>query len=420
MAVSIEVPEDISFGYVTDHVLLAVGDGDDEDDHPDAIAAEGSVTFTPVNPNVAVHGGDATIAIQPITATVRESDGRLTYNGKAGVWLVVGDYKVRWALKGAKITDATIRVTADHTPENPLVLARQIEITPSPTVRLVVNEELYRRTEGLVEEVQGIVSDLSGTIESEIVRITSEGDYRGPSAYQVAVEEGFEGTEAEWLATLVGPEGAASTVPGPPGAVPTAADYAIVGPGRPDVPATTGGLVSAATPVGATYTSTDGAGVGAFVWRKRPDGSWAVVDGDTGWRDITGEVEYEDTPLDPWTLSYRLRDTGMTVMLRTTWLGGLGSPSIPPGTILWTPPAALEISGSPIAQGVRNGLGVTVPVVDTQTGTPKGGIVLAYRNDSGDARFCNIAVVGGTLEGRGVATLEYMHTSWPNALPGTN
>ena len=85
---------------------------------------------------------------------------------------------------------------------------------------------------------------------------------------------------------LTGPEGAASTVPGPPGAVPTAADYAIVGPGRPDVPATTGGLVTASTPIGATYTSTDGAGVGAFVWRKRPDGSWAVIDGDTGWRTL--------------------------------------------------------------------------------------------------------------------------------------
>lgn len=93
---------------------------------------------------------------------------------------------------------------------------------------------------------------------------------------------------------LTGPEGAASTVPGPPGAVPTAGDYAIVGPGRPDVPATTGGLVTASTPIGATYTSTDGAGVGAFVWRKRPDGTWAVVDGDTGWVELTQIVGLTD------------------------------------------------------------------------------------------------------------------------------
>uniref|UniRef100_UPI001C1324DF hypothetical protein n=1 Tax=Actinomyces faecalis TaxID=2722820 RepID=UPI001C1324DF len=39
-------------------------------------------------------------------------------------------------------------------------------------------------------------------------------------------------------------------------------------------------------PVGSTYVSTDGAGVGAWVWRRRPTG-WVVVDGDTGWRDVT-------------------------------------------------------------------------------------------------------------------------------------
>lgn len=36
----------------------------------------------------------------------------------------------------------------------------------------------------------------------------------GKSAYEIAVDNGFEGTEEEWLASLVGPEGP----PGPPGA----------------------------------------------------------------------------------------------------------------------------------------------------------------------------------------------------------
>lgn len=43
----------------------------------------------------------------------------------------------------------------------------------------------------------------------------------GPSAYELAVTEGFTGTEVEWLASLRGPQGepgADSTVPGPPGA----------------------------------------------------------------------------------------------------------------------------------------------------------------------------------------------------------
>lgn len=73
------------------------------------------------------------------------------------------------------------------------------------------------------------------------------------SAYIVAVQQGFEGTEAEWLATLKGepgergPAGADSTVPGPPGpkgdpgergpAGPPGADSTVPGPEGPAGPA---------------------------------------------------------------------------------------------------------------------------------------------------------------------------------------
>ncbi|MCV7708633.1 hypothetical protein M3C81_000535 [Micrococcus luteus] len=97
------------------------------------------------------------------------------------------------------------------------------------------------------------------------------------------------------LGLVAGPEGKASTVPGPPGAVPTAADYLIVGPGRPDQPATTNGTITGREPVGAEYRSTDGAGVGAFRWVKRPGGSWSVTDGDTGWRRLDGSTTYPPT-----------------------------------------------------------------------------------------------------------------------------
>ena len=87
---------------------------------------------------------------------------------------------------------------------------------------------------------------------------------------------------------LTGPP---SFVPGPPGAVPTAQDYLVAGPGRPDAPTTTGMSSAAldALPVGAEYRSTDGAGTGAWVWRKRPSG-WVVIDGDTGWVDVAGWI----------------------------------------------------------------------------------------------------------------------------------
>lgn len=60
------------------------------------------------------------------------------------------------------------------------------------------------------------------------------------------------------------------------------------GPGRPDTPTTTAGNVTGSEPVGTTYYSTDGANVGAYVWRKRPSGKWEVTDGDTGWRVLYG------------------------------------------------------------------------------------------------------------------------------------
>lgn len=64
---------------------------------------------------------------------------------------------------------------------------------------------------------------------------------------------------------------------------------ALVGAGRPDTPATlstANQTAVAAAPVGATFTSTDGAGTGAWAWVKTPTG-WEPTYADTGWRDIT-------------------------------------------------------------------------------------------------------------------------------------
>ena len=77
---------------------------------------------------------------------------------------------------------------------------------------------------------------------------------------------------------------------GAPGALTNASSYHIVGPGRPDVPSSTAGTITGNEPVGATYYSEDGAGVGAHVWRRRPGGKWEVTDGDTGLRAIGGDI----------------------------------------------------------------------------------------------------------------------------------
>lgn len=60
----------------------------------------------------------------------------------------------------------------------------------------------------------------------------------------------------------------------------------ITGSGRPDKPETTGGKVTGREPNGTFYNSTNGAGVGAYLWQKQ-NGQWTVISGDTGIRRLS-------------------------------------------------------------------------------------------------------------------------------------
>lgn len=57
----------------------------------------------------------------------------------------------------------------------------------------------------------------------------------------------------------------------------------ITGNGRPDKPETTSGKITGREPNGAFYNSTNGAGVGAYLWQKQ-NNKWIVISGDTGSR----------------------------------------------------------------------------------------------------------------------------------------
>lgn len=73
-----------------------------------------------------------------------------------------------------------------------------------------------------VAVLRDAVVDLAGQVEGAGSPDPSEpGDpagSNGKSAYELAVDAGFSGTVQEWLASLVGPPGPPSTTPGPPGA----------------------------------------------------------------------------------------------------------------------------------------------------------------------------------------------------------
>lgn len=55
----------------------------------------------------------------------------------------------------------------------------------------------------------------------------------------------------------------------------------ITGNGRPDKPDTTDGKITGREPNGSFYHSTNGAGVGAYLWQKQ-NNKWIVISGDTG------------------------------------------------------------------------------------------------------------------------------------------
>lgn len=60
----------------------------------------------------------------------------------------------------------------------------------------------------------------------------------------------------------------------------------ITGAGRPDKLETTQGKITGREPNGTFYNSTNGAGVGAYLWQKQ-NNKWVVISGDTGSRRMT-------------------------------------------------------------------------------------------------------------------------------------
>lgn len=60
----------------------------------------------------------------------------------------------------------------------------------------------------------------------------------------------------------------------------------ITGVGRPDKFETTQGKITGREPNGTFYSSTNGAGVGAYLWQKQ-NGQWTVISGDTGIRRLS-------------------------------------------------------------------------------------------------------------------------------------
>ena len=196
--------------------------------------------------------------------------------------------------------------------------------------------------------------------------------------------------------------------------------YLLVGPGRPDVPSSTAGIITGGESVGATYHSEDGAGVGAYVWRKRPRGAWVVVDGDTGWRGLIAATT-------GMFLNVRRTPDGVFVYGGFLFTGGGTRPVNGAQTMLLDgiyTDGQLPVGfrpDTPTQAGTRTIASLSATVRSRADQDPASSLGTLYVNtDNGDSRTHGRVVMKTIAQGFGGAIIEYPTLDpWPSTLPGT-
>lgn len=159
------MPPEITYGYVADRLVLAVGDGADGDRTPDARPAVGKVKFTPKTKVMPVSSPTpGRVLPQAIEASL-DADGYLIDDqGALGVWLVVGLYDVTYSFTAATVPGHEIEVTTAHTEAAPLYLTLAVPpggpiLTPSQYTelndRLLIVEAAGPGGTGAVSSVNG-------------------------------------------------------------------------------------------------------------------------------------------------------------------------------------------------------------------------------------------------------------------------
>ena len=131
MTVTIPTSE-AQYGYVVGRVIRALGDTTDADDKPDAVAAVGSVSFTPKATLGRTTNYSAFIVREKLTAPLDAQGNLVRYEGAtpAGIALTVGAYRVEFTLNSGNIPGFDIEVTAAHTEAAPLDLVTAAPYVP--------------------------------------------------------------------------------------------------------------------------------------------------------------------------------------------------------------------------------------------------------------------------------------------------
>ena len=414
-------------GFVVGRYLTAVADGPDPDRLMDFTPAKGKVIFTPETV-IRRHEGPvpALVVQRPVTCELDDQGYLTSPGGGRGVALIAGIYTVRFDVQGAQVPGPTrIEVKESHTEAAPLDLVLAMPDVVPPGSVVIVDETTAQRAEAAAARAEAIVADLKAEVRAVVLASPElKGEPGEPGAPGAPGEPGepgepgapgapgpapsikigtvtsgttpsatITGESPDLTLDLVlakGDPGAKGDV-GAPGALANASSYVLVGPGRPDQPATTGGIITGAEPVGAEYRSTDGANVGAYVWMKRPGGKWEVTDGDTGWRRVVVEAIDTTTAGDHGTLIRRAGPNVYYAIAGKTTTGSWGSLGVG-----WRPVASIVHPLTPWSGST------TVARLATHVG---GNLVWAANPGAGFLAQCQITW----------ATAD----TWPTTLPGS-
>lgn len=143
----IDPPPVVPFGFVTGRFALAVADTSRDEDHmPDFEPAKGEILFRPAAAKIVAQSPSRYISPLTVTCTLNPLGQVADANGLGGIWLVAGTYSVTFKLTGISVPAFDIVVTAEHTIAAPLDLVQYAPTPIEPSVKFVVNEQVYTET----------------------------------------------------------------------------------------------------------------------------------------------------------------------------------------------------------------------------------------------------------------------------------
>ena len=456
-------PSDISYGRIIGQFAYMDGDSDDKDTTPDMVPAMGTVTITPSVNQVKYNGVEGPKILVP-----RKILGKLDANGylvgpdgKQGIVVPSTSNSVLnpsgWTYAvSINITDGgTINLDISLEPGEEKDITTSISIPASGGTVRIIDESTALRAEAAASSVFNIVSEIRDDIEAGKTKgdpgkdaanpnISAQANTTAPGSNAAAavsgsypdltfafdIPRGDPGKDAANpvitpAVTKIAPGGnptfnITGTYPnqtytfglvtggkgdkGDPGAVPTAADYTIVGIGRPDIASTMDTTIASnvsKAPIGCEFISTDGP-QGAWRWQKTTAG-WTVLLGDTGWRDVRSDsaytVAYAPATLGgTGTVGFAIRRTQSTVAVRAYWYRN----TAPAYGSIYALPAGFTTTFSGIA---GSGLG------SVALGT-SGAASLALKNGT------EISISGHSGGEESFLVTYFTQAAWPTTLPG--